>query len=162
MFQNHFHILFFTKLSSVYISHLLLFFPQKTQRGLAGKCRYDLCYGRSQGAEDEYEVPRSWYHSAGLSQRIGYVCSFSLFFPPGSRKHQRQTWVGSKCSLKKPTTLRNGRPNSKPWWRVKTKFGTRARIHFPGMECLRQLPLSNDSVLNSSILKLQQTTKIDR
>lgn len=59
MFQNHFHILFFTKLSSVYISHLLLFFPQKTQRGLAGKCRYDLCYGRSQGAEDEYEVPGS-------------------------------------------------------------------------------------------------------
>lgn len=37
-----------------------------------------------------------------------------LFFPPGSRKHQLQTWVGSKCSLNKPTTLRNGRPNSSP------------------------------------------------
>lgn len=71
---------------------------------------------------------------------------FSSFFPPGSHKHQRQTWVGSKCSLKKPTTLRNGRPNSNPWWRAKTKFGTRACIHFPGMACLRQLPLSNDSV----------------
>lgn len=47
---------------------------------------------------------------------------FFLYFsfsPPGSHKHQRQTWVGSKCSLKKPTTLRNGRPNSSPWWRAK-------------------------------------------
>lgn len=77
---------------------------------------------------------------------------FFLFFSPGSHKHQRQTWVGSKCSLKKPTTLRNGRPNSSPWWRAKTKFGTRACIHFPGMGCLRQLPLSNNSVLNSIFL----------
>lgn len=81
-----------------------------------------------------------------------FLFLFLVFFSlsSGSRKHQRQTWVGSKCSLKKPTTLRNGRPNSSPWWRAKTKFGTRACIHFPGVGCLRQLPLSNDSVLNSS------------
>lgn len=91
--------------------------------------------------------PLHWTSHRSLRMRNIFFLFF-LFFPPGSHKHQRQTWVGSKCSLEKPTTLRNGRPNSSPWWRAITKFGTRACIHFPGMGCPRQLPLSNDSVWN--------------
>lgn len=149
----------------MYICHLLLHFPQKTHSIVAWKCSHELS-AVTRGAEDEDEVPGvpmrllQWTPQLrGRSQRMGHVFSFLfLFSSSGSRKHQRQTWVGSKCSLKKPTTLRNGRPNSSPWWRAKTKFGTRARIHFPGMGCLRQLQLSNDSVLNSSFLKLQSQT----
>lgn len=119
--------------------------PRSSRRGLLS-APLRVCWG---GRGFPVKLQPGTPQRRGHRPRMRYVLFFLLLLllpPPGSRKHQRQTWVGSKCSLKKPTTLRNGRPNSSPWWRAKTKFGTRTCFHFPGMGCLGQLQLSNNSV----------------
>ena len=125
----------------VYVCHLLLDLKQKILPALTWKRCHDLsAVTQSMSSKDEDKVPRALMQPLHWTpQRENGTHSFSLssssfYFSSGSCKHQRQTWVGSKCSLKKPTTLRNGRPNSSPWWRARTKSGTRARIHFLGME----------------------------